>query len=160
MGRWSAVSKLSKHRTLLLIAGFKILKGLALLVLAVGALRLLHRDLAHEIARWINLFRVDPAHRYVQLLLEKIGLVDDRKLKVFSAGTFFFSALYLTEGVGLALNQKWAEYLTVVSTAALIPVEIYEIVEKVSVAKVVLLLVNIGVVVYLVYDIRSRRGKG
>jgi uncharacterized membrane protein (DUF2068 family) len=150
------VSTPSKHRTLWVIAGFKILKGLALLALAVGALRLLHRDLAHEIARWINLFRVDPAHRYVQMLLEKLGVVNDRRLWEFSAGTFFFSALYLTEGVGLALNKKWAEYLTVVSTAALIPVEIYEIVEKASVAKVFLLLVNMAVVVYLVYDIRSR----
>jgi uncharacterized membrane protein (DUF2068 family) len=154
------VSTTSKHRTLGVIAGFKILKGLALLVLAVGALRLLHRDLAHEIAQWINLFRVDPAHRYVQMLLEKLGVVNDRRLWEFSAGTFFFSALYLTEGVGLALNKKWAEYLTVVSTAALIPVEIYEIVEKASAAKVFLLLVNIGVVAYLVYDIRSRRGRG
>jgi uncharacterized membrane protein (DUF2068 family) len=100
------VTNSSKHRTLWLIAAFKFLKGLALLVLAVGALRLLHKDLADEITHWINLFGVAPAHRYVQMLLDKLALVNDRKLKAFSAGTFLFSALYLTEGVGLALNKS------------------------------------------------------
>ena len=150
------MSKSSKHPTLWLIAGFKFLKGLALLALAVGALRLLHRDLAAVLLHWINVFRVEPAHRYVQILLDKLAHVDDRRLRVFSAGTFVFAALYLTEGVGLALNKSWAKYLTVASTAALVPVEVYEIFERASVAKVFLLLINVGVVTYLIHDVRRR----
>jgi uncharacterized membrane protein (DUF2068 family) len=46
--------------------------------------------------------------------------------------------------------------LTVASTAALVPVEIYELVMKASVAKVLLLLVNVGVVAYLIHDVRRR----
>jgi uncharacterized membrane protein (DUF2068 family) len=150
------VSKPSKHPTLWLIAGFKCLKGLALLALAVGALRLLHRDIAEVLLHWINVFRVEPAHRYVQMFLDKLAQLDDRKLRVFSAGTFVFAALYLTEGVGLALNKSWAKYLTVVSTAALVPVEVYEIFERASLAKVILLLINVGVVAYLIHDVRRR----
>ena len=150
------LSKTSRHPTLWLIAGFKMLKGLSFLVLAVGALRLLHRDLAEVIAHWINLFRVDPAHRCIQILLDKVGLVNDQRLKEFSAGTFLFSALYLTEGIGLALNKGWAKYLTVVSTAALVPLEVYELFERASLAKVLLLMINVGVVAYLVYDVRRR----
>jgi uncharacterized membrane protein (DUF2068 family) len=150
------MSKVSKHPTLWLIAAFKLLKGLALLVLAVGALRLLHRDLAEVVLHWINVFRVEPAHRYVQILLDKVAHVDDRRLEEFSGGTFLFATLYLTEGVGLALNKSWAKYLTVVSTAALVPVEIYEILERATVAKVILLLINVGVVAYLIHDVRRR----
>src|ERR1700720_1736289 len=90
-------------RGLLLIAAFKLLKGLALLALGIGALRLLHKDVAAEIAQWIDVLRVDPHNHYIQSLLEKLGMVDDRKLKALSIGTFFYSALFLTEGFGLAL---------------------------------------------------------
>jgi uncharacterized membrane protein (DUF2068 family) len=85
-------------------------------------------------------------------------MVDDRKLKELSIGTFFYSGLFLTEGVGLALRKRWAEYLTIVSTASLLPLEIYEIVKQVSALKIIVLLANIAVVVYLVIEVRRTRG--
>jgi uncharacterized membrane protein (DUF2068 family) len=149
--------KMKGSRGLLLIAAFKLLKGLALLALGIGALKLLHKDVAAEIAQWIDALRVDPHNHYIQLLLEKLGMVDDRKLKALSIGTFFYSALFLTEGTGLALRKRWAEYMTIISTASLLPVEIYEIAKGASVPKIVALLVNIAIVVYLVIELRRLR---
>ena len=147
----------SHGRGLWLIAAFKLLKGLALLALGIGALKLLHKDVAAEVEGWINYLRVDPDNRYVHKLLEKIGLLDDRKLKQFSIGTFFYSGLLLTEGIGLALRQRWAEYLTIFTTASLLPLEIYEIAKRVSWARIGLLIVNIAVVWYLLADLRRKR---
>jgi len=144
-------------RGLLLIAAFKLLKGLALLALGIGALKLLHKDVAAEIAQWIDVLRVDPHNHYIQLLLDKLGMVDDRKLKALSVGTFFYSALFLTEGIGLALRKRWAEYLTIISTASLLPLEIYEIVKRASVPRIVVLISNIAIVVYLVIEVRRTR---
>jgi uncharacterized membrane protein (DUF2068 family) len=141
----------------LLIAAFKLLKGLALLALGIGALKLLHKDVAAEIAQWIDVLRVDPHNHYIQLLLDKLGMVDDRKLKALSVGTFFYSALFLTEGIGLALRKRWAEYLTIISTASLLPLEIYEIVKRASVPRIVVLIANIAIVVYLVIEVRRTR---
>ena len=149
--------KTKGSRGLLLIAAFKLIKGLALLALGIGALRLLHKDVAAEIAQWIDVLRVDPHNHYIQSLLEKLGMVDDRKLKALSIGTFFYSALFLTEGFGLALRKRWAEYLTIVSTASLLPLEVYEIAKHVSAAKIVVLLANIAIVVYLVLEVRRTR---
>jgi uncharacterized membrane protein (DUF2068 family) len=145
-------------RGLLLIAAFKLIKGLALLALAVGALKLLHKDVAAQVAQWIDILRVDPHNHYIREALSKLGMVDDRKLKELSIGTFFYSGLFLTEGVGLALRKRWAEYLTIVSTASLLPLEIYEIVKQVSALKIIVLLANIAVVVYLVIEVRRTRG--
>jgi uncharacterized membrane protein (DUF2068 family) len=89
--------------------------------------------------------------------LAKLGMVDDRKLKELSIGTFFYSGLLLTEGVGLALRQRWAEYVTIVTTASLLPLEIYEISKRISAGRIVLLLINIAVVVYLVIEVRRTR---
>src|SRR6202030_4085340 len=141
-------------RGLLLIAAFKLIKGLALLALGIGALKMLHKDVAAEVAQWIDILRVDPHNHYIRQALAKLGMVDDQKLKALSIGTFFYSALFLTEGVGLALRKRWAEYLTIVSTASLLPLEIYEIVKDVSAAKIVVLLANIAIVVYLVLEVR------
>ena len=149
--------KTKGSRGLLLIAAFKLLKGLALLAVGIGALKLLHKDVAAEIAQWIDVLRFDPRNHYIQMLLDKLGMVDDRKLKALSIGTFFYSALFLTEGVGLALRKRWAEYLTIISTASLLPLEVYEIVKRASAPKVVVLLANIAIVVYLVLEVRRTR---
>jgi uncharacterized membrane protein (DUF2068 family) len=144
-------------RGLWLIAAFKLVKGLGLLILGIGVLNLLHKDVAAEMERWINLLRFDPQNHLIQKLLAKLGMVDDRKLKELSIGTFFYSGLLLTEGVGLALRQRWAEYVTIVTTASLLPLEIYEITKRISAGRIVLLLINIAVVVYLVIEVRRTR---
>jgi uncharacterized membrane protein (DUF2068 family) len=149
--------KSHKSRGLFLIAAFKLIKGLSLLVIGIGALKLLHKDVAAEAERWINFLRVDPENHYIQKLLEKFDLVTDRKLKEVSIATFFYSALLLTEGIGLALRKRWAEYFTIITTASLLPLEIYEIVKKVTIAKIALLLVNLAVVVYLVWEVRKKK---
>jgi uncharacterized membrane protein (DUF2068 family) len=144
-------------RGLWLIAAFKLVKGLGLLILAIGALKLLHKDVAAEVERWINLLRFDPHNHYIEKLLAKLGMIDERRLEELSVGTFFYAGLFLTEGIGLALRKRWAEYLTIVSTASLLPLEIYEITKRVTTVKIGLLLINIAVVVYLVKEVRRTR---
>ena len=137
-----------------LIAAFKLFKGLVLLAVGIGAVNLLHKDIAFEFVRWADLFRVDPNNHYIHRLLERFLTLDARKLRELSVGTFFYSALLLTEGTGLLLGQRWAEYLTIIATSSFIPLEVYEIVKRVRVAKVVVLLLNIVVVAYLVIVLR------
>ena len=141
-------------RGLRLIAAFKLLKGLALLALGIGALKLLHKDVEALVEHWINIFQVDPNGHYVRLVLAKLSILDDRRLKELSVGTFFYSAVFLTEGTGLALGKRWAEYLTIISTASLLPLEIYELAKHASVGKVLALVINVAVVAYLVFELR------
>lgn len=144
----------SHSRGLLVIAAFKLLKGFVLLAVGIGALRLLHKDVAALAEHWINAFQVDPHNRYVDWLLTKLSIVDDKRLKELSIGTFVYSAVFLTEGTGLAFRKRWAEYFTIITTASFLPLEVYEIVRRVTAAKGVALLINIAVVVYLVRELR------
>jgi uncharacterized membrane protein (DUF2068 family) len=146
-----------KSNTLFLIALFKLVKGILLLAVGIGALRYLHRDLAHSVEHLVNILRVDPENRYVHKLLSRALSVSPRQLKELSIGTFIYSALLLTEGVGLLLRQHWAEYFTIITTAGLIPLEIYELVKHVSLAKIVVLIINAAIVVYLVMRVRGER---
>ena len=140
-----------------LIAAFKIFKGLILFAVGVGAVRLLHKDLAFEVERWADIFRVDPNNHYIHRLLERFSILDDRKLKELSVGTFFYSALLLTEGVGLLLGKRWAEYFTIIATSSFIPLEVYEIAKRVSSPRLVTLLLNVVVVIYLVIELYRNR---
>jgi len=150
--------KESRHRAhprgLLVIAAFKLLKGLALLVVGIAAPALLSKDVGPTLEHWANLFRVDPHNHYIHLLIEKLSLVDPQKLKAFRVGTFIYSGIFLTEGIGLALRKRWAEYLTIVTTGSFLPLEVYEIVRLATLAKILLLLFNIAIVVYLVFELR------
>lgn len=141
-------------RGLMLIAAFKLLKGVVLLAVAIGALRLLHKDLAALADHWINAFRVDPHNRYLHWLLAKLPMVDDQELKELSVGTFIYSAIFLTEGVGLALSKRWAEYFTIITTGSFLPLELYELIHRATIPKGVALVLNIAVVVYLVRELR------
>jgi uncharacterized membrane protein (DUF2068 family) len=82
--------------------------------------------------------------------------IPPNRIKELGIGTFIYAALFMTEGIGLWLLKRWAEWFTVIATGSLIPIESYEIYRHPSVIKVLVLLINIAVVVYLVYRIRHR----
>ncbi len=71
-------------------------------------------------------------------------------MKLFGAGALAYGVLELVEGVGLFYRRRWAEWLTVVATSLLIPLELYELVRHASVLKAGGIAVNVLVVAYLV----------
>jgi len=139
------------------IAAFKLFKGLVLFAVGIGAVKLLHKDLAFEVVRWADVLRVDPNNRYIHRVLERFLTLDARKLKEFSVGTFFYAALSLTEGTGLLLGKRWAQYFTIIATSSFVPLEIYELTKRISSPRLVVLLLNVAVVVYLVIELRQNR---
>jgi len=149
----------AEDRTLWLIGGFKLIKGLLLLVVGFGALHLLHKDIEDVTAAWATHLHLDAGNRYVDAALGKLLSLDDRKLKAISAGTFFYAALLSTEGTGLLLRKRWAEYFTIIVTGSFIPLELYELVRRVTVPRVVFLVINVAVVWYLVVVLRRHKGE-
>jgi uncharacterized membrane protein (DUF2068 family) len=67
-----------------------------------------------------------------------------------------YAALFLTEGTGLLFRQRRAEWLTIVATSSLMPFELYELVNKFTAARLLALLVNAAVVLYLIYLVRQK----
>lgn len=150
-------SRNSGSRGLILIGLFKLVKALLLIMVGVGALRLLHKDLTDTIMHWVDVLRVDPDNRFIHRLIAKTFDVTPVKLKELSVGTFFYAGLLLTEAIGLLLRKHWAEYFTVITTAALVPLEVYELARHFTAAKLVVLAVNIAIVVYLIVRLRADR---
>jgi uncharacterized membrane protein (DUF2068 family) len=141
---------------IVLIGIFKLVKGISLLILGIGLLRLLHRDVASSVTHWIEVLRLDPDNHFIHGALVRIFRVTPKQLKELSAGTFIYAAVFLTEGTGLLLRKHWAEYLTVVSTALFIPLEVYEIYHRFTVVRAGVFAINVAIVWYLVLRIKRR----
>jgi len=149
--------KSSGNRVIRVIAVFKLLKATVLIAVGAGVLKLLHQDVASVLERWILMLGLDPGSRFVDLALQKAMDLTPNKLKVLGIGTLIYAGLFLTEGIGLWMMKRWAEWLTVTITSSLVPVEIYEIHKHSGPVKIGVLVVNIAVVMYLIYHIRKER---
>jgi uncharacterized membrane protein (DUF2068 family) len=141
---------------LFLIGVFKLFKALLLIVAGIGAIKLLHKDLASTAMHWVQVLRVDPENRYIHGVLVRIFRVTPKQLRELSVGTFIYAGLFLTEGFGLLLRKHWAEYFTIITTGLFIPLEIYELVRHFTITKLVVTVINVLIVWYLVARVRSR----
>jgi uncharacterized membrane protein (DUF2068 family) len=141
---------------LLVIAIFKFVKGALLLALAFGALALLHKNVASEVEYWLDQLRIDPDNQFIGGLLSKLQLVHSKELKELSALGGAYAGLFLTEGTGLLFRRRWAEWLTIVATSSLMPIEVYELVGKFTAVRLFALLINAAVVLYLIYLVRQK----
>jgi uncharacterized membrane protein (DUF2068 family) len=81
--------------------------------------------------------------------LDKLFTFSEGTLHLVGVALLAYAALEGVEAVGLWLGKRWAEYLTFLATSILLPFEIYEIVSKPTVTKVIGFLINLAVVVWL-----------
>ena len=149
--------KSSDTKVIRLIALFKLLKAALLIAVGVSALKLLHKDLASVLERSVFMFGLHPGGRFLASLLQKAANLTPSKIKSLGIISFIYARLFLTEGIGLWLLQRWAEWLTVVITCSLVPFEIYEIYRRPTAIRIALLLINIALAGYLLYRLRRDR---
>ena len=149
--------KSSNNGFIRVIAVFKVFKALALVALGAGAFKLIHRDVGEVLEHWIEALKLDPGNHFLDAALSKASNLSPAQIKKLGIGSFIYAGLFLTEGLGLWFLKRWAEWFTVIITSSLIPFEIFEIYRHPSIAKVLLLVVNIVVVAYLIYRIRAQR---
>jgi uncharacterized membrane protein (DUF2068 family) len=87
-------------------------------------------------------------------LIQKALATNTHTLTLVSLGVLAYGALELLEAVGLWLMRRWGEYVAVVGTAVFVPLEVYEMVERVTWLRVAAFAVNVFAVVYLVWTKR------
>jgi len=75
-------------------------------------------------------------------------------LTAVAAFLVLYGVLQLIEGLGLWLLRRWGEYFAVVATSLFLPLEVYELTEKVTVLRIIAFVVNVAAVVYLLLSKR------
>lgn len=146
-----------------LLAAERVLRALVLILLGAGVLKLrgsqdhwreiwdqdlpLLRQLADQIG-W------DPDHSKIFTWTDKAFTLSPATLTWLAVAIFAYAAVQLVEATGLWLVQRWGEYFAVIATSLFLPLEIYELTEKVTVLRVLALLVNLAAIVWLLWSKR------
>ena len=120
---------LEEHRRvryLKLIALFKILKGVLLLALGFSLLFLDYRPAwLDQISDWADDQLLLHHSKVVTFLLNKLqAALSGGALRATGILSLFYCAVLFTEGIGVYMQKRWAEFLMIFATGTLIPLEI------------------------------------
>lgn len=128
------------------------LLGIAILFFAHDQTSLRHRYYQF-LAHWqaasggpVNSHRIGIFHE-----LDRLFSLTTNDLYVAGAAVSAYAILEGIEGIGLWWQKRWAEYLTLIATILFLPVEVYELFERVTVLRVAALVINVAIVCYLLY---------
>ncbi len=144
---------------LVTIGIFKLMKALVFFSIGLGALHFINADLDETVQRAVVTFKFDTESHFVSMVLDRVDMVDDHQLKLVSEATFAYASIAIVEGVGLLLEQTWAEYLTLILSLSFLPLELYEIIRRPSPWRFGIIAINIAIVIYLLWFLRDLHAK-
>jgi uncharacterized membrane protein (DUF2068 family) len=145
------VTEESRQRGLRVVAVFEGAKGVLVLVTGFGLLAFIHRDLHNAAEEIVRHFHLNPAHRYPKIFLDAAARVTDTRLWFLALSAFLYAVVRFVEAFGLWHRKRWAEWFGVLSGGIYIPVELFEVVHRLSWARLTVLTVNLVIVAYLGY---------
>jgi uncharacterized membrane protein (DUF2068 family) len=155
--RYKNQTRRERTLTIHLISLEKTIKAIVLIVVAFKLLSLVDQDVHAWASDFVTRHGIDIGNRYVHAALEKLIGLGNSQIVTWSVIAFFYSAVLLTEALGLWFQKRWAEYLTAIGTALLIPVEIYEVYERFTWVRIAILVINIFIVWYLSTRLRDEK---
>ncbi len=146
-----------------LLAAERFIRGVLLVALAYGvykfngardSLQRVFNDYLPTLKPLADKLGIDLQNTGPVKLIQKALNANHSTLELVAIGVLAYGALELLEGVGLWLMKRWGEYVAVVGTAIFIPLEIYELVDRVTWLRLVAFAFNVFAVVYLLWTKR------
>jgi uncharacterized membrane protein (DUF2068 family) len=142
---------------LLAIGLLKLIEAVFFFLVGIGAIHFIHHDLGDSALRLATRLRVDPDGRFITWIINHLDEITAHRLKQIGIATIFYAGLRTTEGAGLVMEKRWAEYLTVIATVAFLPWELFELVRHPDWVRGCLLGTNLIVLAYLIWWLRRCR---
>jgi uncharacterized membrane protein (DUF2068 family) len=133
------------------VASLELAKGLVVLLLGFGAVSLVHKDAWDVAETLLHFLHVNPDRHYAQVFLNLADNVTDAKLWAMAAGAAAYSIVRFVEAYGLWRARTWAEWFALISGALYVPFETYELVRRPTPIHLAVLLINLGIVFYMLY---------
>jgi len=135
-----------------IIAIYKLVHAAFFTAVGFGLLHLRHHNVVEFLKTYVIFpYHLNPESRVIDTVLDAASNLTFHKLVFLGYTAFFYAALFATEGVGLYLRQRWAEYMVVIVTGSLLPLEFYELYLGLAWWKVGIVLGNLLIVLYLIH---------
>jgi uncharacterized membrane protein (DUF2068 family) len=142
------------------IGVYKLTTAALSLALALGLFRLFRADVRTNLELFIRFVRLDPDNELIHTLIQQLSSLDHKRLLLIEAGTVSYAILHTIEGIGILRGKRWGGFLIIVATSSLIPLECYEILRRRSLARIAALILNVGIVIYLIVNRRKLTPEG
>jgi len=139
---------------------FEAMKGLLVLLTGFGLLAYIHKGLHLAAEQLVRHFHLNPASRYPRIFLDLADHVTDAQLWVLALSALLYAVVRFIEAYGLWLQRRWAEWFGLFAGAIYVPIELFEVVRKITWPRVTLLIINATIVAYLsfiIYQARQER---
>jgi uncharacterized membrane protein (DUF2068 family) len=133
------------------VATFEALKGGLVLLLGLGLLGLLHKDVESAAEELLVHLHINPDRRLSHALLNAASRVTDARLWGIAAAAASYAAVRFTEAWGLWHRRVWAEWFALLSGALYLPWELVKLVEHTNLVHILVLTVNVAIVLYMLY---------
>jgi uncharacterized membrane protein (DUF2068 family) len=131
------------------VAVFEAAKGLLVLVLGLGVLRLMHKNLEDFAEQIIRFLHASPGGRLSNLFIHAANHTTDKGLWALAAAALVYAIVRFAEAYGLWNDCEWAEWFALLSGAMYLPWELYSLTRHPHPIKWVILLANLAIVLYM-----------
>ena len=135
--------------TLYAIIALKVLKGLILLAIGLGLLRLVGQDLDARLDQFLRWVHLDPEKKFFADLGDKLQKISPANIKDIGIGTMLYSLFSLVEGGGLVFRLRWIGWIVIGESLFFIPIEVHELMKRFSGVVFSILIINTVIVWYL-----------
>ena len=139
------------------IALYKLLKVVILLLAAWGEILLHDSTFLAKLLSWAANRPQGLEHDLVTRALSWFSGLSESRVHALRFVTLTYAAVFAVEGIGLWMQRRWAEWLTTIITASLIPLEIWELVHQPSIGAVLVLVANILIAGYLYWHVSTHQ---
>jgi len=142
-----------------LVALLEAAKGAIVLIAGFGVLEIVHIGAAQFVDDLVGHLHLNLANGTPRIFAELANNISDRQLQLLAAAAFAYVAVRAAEAWGLWNRRRWAAWFSVASGLVYLPFELVELAHGVTPLRIGLLLVNLGVVIYVLRALSVFRPK-
>jgi uncharacterized membrane protein (DUF2068 family) len=147
----TAIDERSSGVGLHVVAVFEAMKGIVVLLLGLGLLTFLHKDLEEEAENLLTHLHINPEHKLSQAFIIAASKTTDARLWGIAGGAVAYACVRFTEAWGLWKRRVWAEWFALLSGALYLPWEIVKVAEKPNAVHLTVFITNVIIVLYMLY---------
>lgn len=145
------------RRILRAIALFKLAKCALLVLVAAAAFELTRAGVLDAFVARLRHLPLAESHHALQQWLAPLASLTLAEVELAGGLALGYALLFGVEGVGLWRGRRWAEYLTTVATASLIPLELWALFDSPTLLRGLAVLVNAGILAWLIGMLRRQQ---
>jgi uncharacterized membrane protein (DUF2068 family) len=142
------------------VATIELIKGLIVVLAGLGLFSMRRKDIWGVAESLLEFLHVNPYRHYVGVFIDLVSRVSDVRLWKVAVVASLYAIVRFVEAYGLWYALPWAEWFAVISGMTYIPFELIDLIRHPTKFRLMVLMVNVLIVLYLLHvrrDVRRKR---